>query len=86
MAQLADKTVSRDPADFSLSQAYQGAVSFHLSALLLCFQLVWFAGALFADVAYVRNPDMQWTNLSSELLAFGMVFIAFSVVFASPDF
>jgi len=42
--------------------------------------LVCFTGAVFADISYVKNPDIQWSNFSSWLLAFGIVFLILAIV------
>ena len=43
-------------------------------AALAAVPAVCFTGALLTDIAYVNSPDMQWTNFSAWLLAFGMLF------------
>lgn len=40
-----------------------------------------FTGALLTDLAYRANPDMQWSNFSAWLLAFGMAFAVVAAIF-----
>jgi uncharacterized membrane protein len=58
---------------------YQGANSFYLLSILFSVPLVCFAGALFSDLAYIKDPDIQWSNFSSWLLAFGLLFLGISI-------
>lgn len=45
-----------------------------LYLLLVGIPLTCFSGALLTDLAYRANPDMQWSNFSAWLLAFGLAF------------
>ncbi|RYE69712.1 MAG: hypothetical protein EOP17_02735 [Rhizobiaceae bacterium] len=45
-----------------------------LHAILLAFPVALFAGALVSDWAYLATAQIQWSNFSSWLNAFGLVF------------
>ena len=66
--------------------AQQGAISFYLSALLFSAALICFAGGLMADLAYVNDPDIAWSNFSTWLLAFGEFFVALVILFGILGF
>lgn len=53
-----------------------------LHSLLLAFPLPLFLGALFSDLAYRGSFHVQWANFSSWLIAGGLFFSAFAVLWA----
>ncbi len=65
---------------------YQTDASFYLSSILYSVPLVCFTGAVIADVSYVRDSDIQWSNFSSWLLAFGIIFLGFAIVVSTIRF
>lgn len=65
---------------------YLSGAWFYLSSLLYCVPLTCFAGAVLADLAYVQNPDIQWSNFSSWLLAFGAAFLAVAILVSIARF
>ena len=77
MAQIADTDYSRTGtrAERAIPETYQSGISLYLFSLLFSVPLVCFAGALFSDLAFVKDPDFQWSNFSSWLLAFGIFFL-----------
>jgi uncharacterized membrane protein len=58
----------------------QTGASLYVSSILYSVPLVCFTGAVFADISYVKNPDIQWSNFSSWLLAFGIIFLILAIV------
>lgn len=44
-----------------------------------------FLGALLSNIAYASSYQVQWTNFSSWLIAGGLVFSGFAVLWASVD-
>jgi uncharacterized membrane protein len=56
-----------------------------LHAILLAFPLPLFLGALLADIAYARTFHVQWTNFSSWLIAGGLLFGGFALLWALID-
>lgn len=51
-------------------------------AVLLAGSLPLFLGALVSDVAYSASYQVQWTNFSSWLIAGGLVFSGFALLWA----
>ncbi len=82
MNQLAEEVRPFSPPskDFTLPEPYQSGTSLYLSTTLLWVPLVCFVGALLADIAYVDNPDIQWSNFSAWLLAFGIMFLGVGII------
>lgn len=60
--------------------SYQSGASLYRSSLLLLVPLVCFTGALLSDIAYVKDPETQWSNFSAWLLAFGMLFLGLAII------
>lgn len=56
-----------------------------LHSILLAFAFPLFLGALLSDLAYARSFHVQWTNFSSWLIAGGLLFSAFAVLWALID-
>jgi uncharacterized membrane protein len=61
-----------------------GGVPIH--AMLVPFPIACFTGALFTDLAYAGSAQVQWTNFSQWLLAFGTVFAGLAAVFGLLDY
>ena len=53
-----------------------------LHGVFLAFPVALFSGGVAADMAYLRTAEMQWTNFSAWLNAFGLVFGGVVVLFA----
>ncbi|GAB6388142.1 DUF2231 domain-containing protein [Stutzerimonas marianensis] len=53
-----------------------------LHAILLAGTVPLFLGALLSDIAYFRSYEIQWSNFSSWLIAAGLVFCGFAILFA----
>lgn len=53
-----------------------------LHAILLAGTVPLFLGALLSDIAYFRSYQIQWSNFSSWLMAGGLVFCGFALLFA----
>ena len=81
MAQVVDDEFSRSDVRATTLPLYpyRGASSFYLLSILFSVPLVCFAGAVLSDLAYVKDPDIQWSNFSAWLLAFGLLFLGFSI-------
>jgi uncharacterized membrane protein len=56
-----------------------------LHAILLAFPLPLFLGALLSDLAYSASFHVQWANFSSWLIAGGLLFGGFAVLWALVD-
>lgn len=56
-----------------------------LHAVLLAGTVPLFLGAMLSDLAYSATYQVQWTNFSSWLIAGGLVFGAFALVWAVID-
>lgn len=56
-----------------------------LHAVLLAGTVPLFLGAMLSDLAYSATYQIQWTNFASWLIAGGLVFGAFAVVWAVID-
>jgi uncharacterized membrane protein len=54
-------------------------------AVMLAGTVPLFLGALLSDLAYSATYQIQWTNFASWLIAGGLVFCAFTVVWAVID-
>ena len=54
-------------------------------AVLLAGALPLFAGGLLSDLAYARGYEVQWTNFAQWLLAGGMVFTGFALLWSLID-
>ena len=57
-----------------------------IHAMLVPFPIVCFIGALLTDIAYANTANVQWTNFSQWLLAFGTLFAGIAAVFGAIDF
>ena len=64
----------------------QTGVSLFLSGILYSVPLACFTGAILADFSYVRDPDVQWSNFSSWLLVFGIIFLGFAIMVSTVRF
>lgn len=53
-----------------------------LHAMLLAFPLVLFIAAVATDITYLRTAQIQWSNFSAWLIAGGLFFGSFVVVWA----
>lgn len=53
-----------------------------LHATLLAGTVPLFLGALLSDIAYFRSFQIQWSNFASWLIAGGLVFCGFALLFA----
>ena len=56
-----------------------------LHAMLLAFPVTLFLGALASDYAYWKTYHIQWTNFSSWLIAVGLLFGGFALLWALID-
>ncbi|WP_254606427.1 DUF2231 domain-containing protein [Sphingomonas bacterium] len=56
-----------------------------LFGVFMAVPAVCFVGALLTDFTYSRSPDMQWTNFSAWLLAFGELFGSLALLIALID-
>jgi len=56
-----------------------------LHAILLAFAFPLFLGALLSDLAYARTFHVQWSNFASWLIAGGLLFSAFAVLWSLID-
>ena len=56
-----------------------------LHAVLLAATLTLFLAALLSDIAYGESYEVQWTNFASWLIAGGLVFGAFALLWALID-
>lgn len=56
-----------------------------LQAILLAFPFPLFLSALFSDIAYTASFHVQWVNFSSWLIAVGLFFGAFALLWALVD-
>ena len=56
-----------------------------LHAIFLAFALPMFLGALVSDIAYSRTFQIQWANFSAWLIAGGLFFTAFAILWALVD-
>jgi uncharacterized membrane protein len=56
-----------------------------LHGILLAFPLPLFLGALLADIAYWKTFQIQWANFASWLIAGGLLFGGFAVLWALVD-
>lgn len=54
-------------------------------AVFLTGSMPLFLGALLADWAYASTYEVQWTNFASWLIAGGLVFLGFALVWAITD-
>lgn len=53
-----------------------------LHAILLAFPVALFVGAVASDWAYLATAQIQWSNFSAWLIAFGLVFGALALAWA----
>ena len=67
-----------------IPRATIGGIPIH--AMLVPFPIVCFIGALLTDIAYAQSAQMQWTNFSAWLLAFGTLFAGIAALFGLIDF
>jgi uncharacterized membrane protein len=56
-----------------------------LHAYLLAGAVTLFIGALLSDTAYFTTAEIQWKNFASWLLAGGLVFTGFAILWAVVD-
>lgn len=56
-----------------------------LHAVLLAATIPLFLGGLLSDIAYARSYQIQWTNFASWLIAGGMVFTGFALLWSLID-
>ena len=61
------------------------AVLHPVHAVLLAATLPLFLGALLSDLAYSQSYEVQWANFSSWLIAGGLVFGGFALLWAAID-
>ncbi len=61
-----------------------GGVPIH--AMLVPFPIVCFVGAMLTDIAYAKSANIQWSNFSAWLLAFGTLFAGLAALFGLIDF
>ena len=61
-----------------------GGVPIH--AMLVPFPIVCFVGALLSDIAYAKTANIQYSNFSAWLLAFGTLFAGLAAIFGLIDF
>ncbi|MFC4296202.1 DUF2231 domain-containing protein [Novosphingobium tardum] len=61
-----------------------GGVPIH--AMLVPFPIACFTGALLTDITYAKSADIQWTNFSQWLLAFGLLMAVIAGLFGLVDF
>ena len=66
-----------------VTQPYRPLNPLHLLLVSSAFPL--FLGALFADIAYARSYEIQWTNFASWLIVGGLVFAGVALLFAIID-
>ena len=57
-----------------------------LHALISPIAVVCFTGALLTDIAYSKSANIQWSNFSAWLLAFGMLFGGIALVLALLEY
>lgn len=57
-----------------------------MHAILLFSALPLFLGALLSDWAYAASYQVQWTNFASWLIAGGLIFAGFALLWAAIDF
>lgn len=53
-----------------------------LHAILLAFPVALFVGAVVSDWAYLATAQMQWSNFSAWLIAFGLLFGGLALAWA----
>jgi uncharacterized membrane protein len=74
------------PADSVRAHAPAAIRRLHpLHAMLLAFPVALFLGALVSDYAYWRSAEIQWANFSSWLIAGGLLFGGFALLWALVD-
>ena len=54
-----------------------------LHAILLAFPIALFTGTVASDLTYLNSTEIQWTNFSAWLNAFGMVFAGLVLLWAA---
>ncbi|NYZ12922.1 hypothetical protein HL658_10190 [Azospirillum sp. RWY-5-1] len=65
---------------------HRPATAIHpVHAVLLAATVPLFLGGLIADIAYSMTYQIQWTNFASWLIAGGMVFTGFALLWAFID-
>lgn len=57
-----------------------------LHAMLVPVPVVCFTGALLTDITYACSADIQWSNFSAWLLAFGIIFAVIAAIAGLIDF
>lgn len=65
--------------------APHGFVLHPLHAVLVASILPLFLGALLSDIAYGSTYEVQWKNFASWLIAGGLVFVGFSLLWSVID-
>jgi uncharacterized membrane protein len=61
-----------------------GGIPIH--AMFVPFPIVCFIGALVTDIAYAQTANIQWSNFSAWLIAFGTLFAGIAAIFGAIDF
>nr|WP_298140910.1 DUF2231 domain-containing protein [uncultured Pseudomonas sp.] len=74
-------TTATHPSYRSLSKPLHAT----LHATLLGATVPLFLSATLSDIAYYRSYQVQWSNLSSWLIAAGLVFCGLAILFALAD-
>jgi len=80
MAQVIEEVTLTNVSSAALQEPYQSGASFFLGTMLLSVPIFCFGAALLTDISYVKSADIQWTNFSSWLLAYGMAFIILAIL------
>ena len=75
-------TVDQRPAR-GLGPLHRGIHPLH--AVLLAATLPLFLGGLLSDIAYASSYEVQWNNFSAWLIAGGMVFTGFALLWSLVD-
>ncbi len=88
MAQTVEREISWSEAAVAapIPGPYRSGASLYLSSVIYVVPLVCFSGALLSDIAYVRDPNIQWSNFSSWLLAFGILFLGLAILVSITRF
>ena len=73
-------SLSGNGASVPVEGFYRTGVSLYLSGVLYSVPLVCFTGAALADLTYVKAPNIQWSNFSAWLMAFGIFFLGLAIV------
>jgi uncharacterized membrane protein len=72
--------------DMTISVDRTGPLTLHpLHAVLLAATVPLFMGAVLSDLAYSSSYQVQWSNFASWLIAGGLVFAGFALLWALAD-